>query len=917
MAVKKLIEVAMPLDAINAAAVREKSIRHGHPSGFHIWWARRPMVTARAVIWASLVDDPSSHPEQFPTEKEQETERERLFDILRQLVIWENTNNEDLLKQAKDEIAKSMGGDIPAFLDPFAGGGALPLEAQRLGLKSYGADLNPVPVVINKSMIDVPQRFAGLPPINNASRHSKISQDWNGSEGLAADVKHYGELVKQSAWQRVGRYYPKVKVPASQGGGEATVIAWIWATTVDCPNPVCGSTSILCKTYDISKKRGKLWHVVPTAKDGTITFETKEGRSPIAGTVARTGAKCIHCGSTISLDYIREAGRNHKLNHQLMAVVAEGNRGRLFISPDDEQITAANAVKRPDEAPSCELAGKAKVNVGLYGRLETSDLFSDRQLAALLAFSDATEEIQHKVLEDALSCGMEDDSIPLNEGGTGALAYSQAVQMYLAFLVDQLTNQCGLACSWHPNNVQMKNVFSRQAIPMVWDYAESNPFSNSSGCYGNLLDRAVEAFSGLPKHEIVGTAFQNDAQQDNGLRGLIISTDPPYYDNIDYADLSDYFYVWLRRNLRNVYPDLFSTMVTPKLEELVATPYLRGKEAARDFFEQGMFNAFRQFYEYACDDVPVTIYYAYKQSETTTTNLVEKTASTGWETMLSAIIRAGFTIVGTWPMQTEMTTALKDKQNVLASSIVLVCRKRDIGSPACTRRDFISVLRKELRSSLDKLQTSNIAPVDLAQSAIGPGIGAYSRFSVVYEADGTEMTVRSALHIINQELDLYFSDQDSDLDRESRFCLDLYTQSALDEIRFGEADVLARAKNTSIEGVVLKGALSSSKGVVRLLGRDEVRDTPSPDFCWLFTQQLAYAIETGGVEACAKILRDVYDSRAENAKALAYRLFTIADKKGWAQEAFAYNSLVVAWPDIQARAAQLQQETPVQTALDI
>lgn len=579
------------------------------------------------------------------------------------------------------------------------------------------------------------------------------------------------------------------------------------------------------------------------------------------------------------------------------------------------------AIGKPEDYPDAKIAANPRdFKTPNYGLETFSQLFTNRQLTALTTFSDLVHEAQERAERDAARAGLPDDGVGLADHGTGARAYGEAVGVYLAFLVDQLTNQCSSICGWNAPNTQMRTVFARQAIPMTWDYAESNPFSNSSGCFNNLFSLALQAFSNLaPSGSPEGHARQFDAQSDNGMRNIMVSTDPPYYDNIGYADLSDFFYVWLRRSLRNTYPKLFGTMLVPKHEELVATPYRenRGKEGAKEFFEQGMFRTFRQVYEYAREDVPVTIYYAFKQSETEKANGSEATASTGWETMLAAVIRAGFTINGTWPMRTEKPgRTIGNGTNALASSIVLVCRKRDADAPMATRRDFVAALKRELRPALDRLRTSSIAPVDLAQSAIGPGIGVYSRFSKVLEADGSEMGVRSALQLINQELDLYFSDQDGDLDRESRFCVELYAQCAFNEIRFGEADVLARAKNTSIEGLADRGALSASKGVVRLLARDELRGPADPDFCWLLTQQLARAMETGGVEACARMLRDVMGGRAENAKALAYRLYTVAERKGWNAEAFAYNSLVSAWPDIQGRAAQLMVERPVQGTLD-
>lgn len=917
---KKLIEVALPLDDINAASAREKSIRHGHPSTLHLWWARRPLAAARAVIWSSLVDDPSAHPEEFPTVEEQAAERERLFGILRELVVWENSNNDRVLNAAKAEIKRSMGDELPPLLDHFAGGGAIPLEAQRLGLKAYAQDLNPVAVTINKAMIEIPPLFADKFAVNPEARGKLTNGGWSGNAGLAADVKYYGTWMKEEAARRIGHMYPKVRVPAEQGGGEATVIAWLWARTVKCPNPACGHEAILVRSFDLSKKKGKEWHVEPVCEGGEVRFEVAPGKAMHDGTVNRRGATCVHCGAPIAFDHIREESREGRMGAKLMAIVAEGQRGRIYIAPDEVQIAAAD-VPMPDDYPQGKLAYyPGHLNTNVYGLDEFWKLFTNRQLTALTTFSALVGEAQKKAEADAVAAGLADDGQGLGEGGTGARAYGEAIGVYLANLVDQLANHNSSICSWHAGNTQLRNVFSRQAIPMTWDYAESNPFCNSSGCFDNLFIRMTEAFQGLPS--IVGKpgiVRQFDAQSDNGMRNIVVSTDPPYYDNIGYADLSDFFYVWLRQSLRRTYPRLFSTMLVPKHEELVATPYResRGKDGARDFFEEGMFSTFKQICKYACDDVPVTIYYAFKQSETESTNDVESTASTGWETMLSAIIHAGFSITGTWPIRTEMgSRMIASGTNALASSIVLVCRKRPEDAPMGTRRDFVMALKRELGPALDKLRSSNIAPVDLAQSAIGPGIGVYSRYSQVLEADGSPMTVRAALQLINQEVDAYFSDQDGELDRESRFCVDLYTQKAFDTIKFGEADVLARAKNVSIEGLAAQGLLASVKGSVHLLDRSEISehvDFKAPT--WLTTQQLTRALEEGGVTACAKIVSQTLGGRADGAKALAYRLFTIADKRNWQQEAFAYNSLVTAWPEIQSKAAQLAVERPMQDSL--
>ena len=921
---KKLIEVALPLEAINAESAREKSIRHGHPSTLHLWWARRPLATARAVIWSSLVDDPSSHPERFPTEEAQRQERERLFDILTRLVKWENSNDEEILAEAKAEILKSTDGNPPALLDPFAGGGAIPLEAQRLGLEAHAHDLNPVAVMINKAMIEIPPKFAGMRPVNpSAGRQGSANAGWKGAAGLAEDVRYYGEWMKQEAYKRIGHLYPKVKVPKEQGGGEATVIAWIWARTVKCPNPACGCEMPLVRSFVLSKKKGKEAYIKPNFIDGKFEYEVKNGKIKEEGTVVRTGAHCLACGTSVSLEYVREEGQAQRIGAQMMAVVAEGNNGRIYLAPDLEQIHAAK-VDEPEDVPISDLPEKALgFRVQVYGMKQHHQLFTNRQLTALTTFSELVGEAQQKAEADAVAAGMNNDHIALAEGGIGARAYGEAVGVYLAFVIDKMADYHSSICSWHNSGVKIRNTFGRQAIPMAWDYAEANPMCDSSGSYANMLAWVYRVVLLLPAENEKTNVKQFDAQSDCGLKDIMISTDPPYYDNIGYADLSDYFYVWMRQSLKNTYPKLFRTMLVPKNEELIATPYRHdgSVEKARNFFEDGMYKTCCQIHAYAREDVPVTIYYAFKQSESESDEKSgEKTASTGWETMLSAIIRSGFAITGTWPMRTEMANrSIASGANALASSIVLVCRKRPETAMSCTRRDFINALHREMRPALEKLQSANIAPVDLAQSAIGPGIGVFSRYKSVLESDGKPMTVRAALQIINQELDAYYNEQEGELDRESRFCVDMFSQYAFNNLKFGDADVLARAKNTSVQALAERGVMMAAKGEVRLLTREEIPEkVDSHEECiWLLTQQLARAMERGGVKECAQVAVELRGSNAENAKALAYRLYTICERKKWAQEGYAYNNLVVAWPDIQSMAAQMQAEMPVQMKLDV
>lgn len=914
---KKLIEVSLPLEKINDESAREKSIRHGHPSTLHLWWARRPLAAARAVIWASLVDDPSSHPEKFPTEEEQNEERQRLFRILEELVVWENSNNSEVLDRAKAEIKNSLGDDIPELLDPFAGGGAIPLEAQRLGLKAHAHDLNPVAVMINKAMIEIPPRFSGNAPVNpDALFDRKAGKAWSRAEGLAKDVRYYGGRMKREAFKRIGHLYPKAEVPRDLGGGEATVIAWIWARTVKCPNPACGCEMPLANSFILSKKKGNEAWVEPVIDGTSIEYVVHKGKCPKGKESCKLarGAefKCVRCGAVTNKTYIHDEISEKRSGSVLMAVVAEGKNGRIYLSPSEIQSEAArSAVPEWEPNEMMNVNSPNLVSGRGYGITQWKELFTNRQLTALTTFCDLVKEAQGKAESDAIAAGMADDGIPLRDGGKGAKAYGEAIGVYLAFLVDKLSDYQSAISSWDSSRDGLGHAFGRQAIPMVWDYSEGNPFSNSSGCFDNMIAWVVKSVENFPFARNTSLAEQLDAQSDCGLRNIMVSTDPPYYDNICYADLSDYFYIWMRHSLKDTYPELFSTVLVPKVDELVAeaSRHEGDKTKAKKFFEDGMLESCKQIYKYTRDDIPVTIYYAYKQSDSN-----EKgTASTGWETMLSAIIKSGFTITGTWPMRTELTNRrVGISTNALASSIVLVCRKRPTDAPITTRRNFVNALRRELRPALKKLQESNIAPVDLAQSAIGPGMAVFSRYGGVLGASGEPISVREALLIINEEIDLYFNEQSGDMDNDSRFCLDLYTQYAYNNVKYGEAEVLSNAKMASIRNMSEKGILYAKAGIVHLKERSELPEyKPDGECLWLLTQQLTRAVSEGGNRACAEILMKISDgSDAERAKDLAYRLYTIAERKGWASEAYAYNSLVVSWQEILKLAEDLEKRKP-------
>ena len=919
---KKLIEVALPLDDINRASAREKSIRHGHPSTLHLWWARRPLAAARAVIFAQMVDDPSSLPDMSPEEVEKE--RERLFVIMRKLVKWESTTDEGVLEEARIEIRRSWsrtceetGEDadqLPPFHDPFSGGGAIPLEAQRLGFNSYASDLNPVAVMINKAMIEIPPRFTGQAPVGPTpnGEQTKTATSWSGSSGLAEDVRRYGHWMREEAYKRIGHFYPKVRIPEEQGGGNGTAIAWLWARTITCPNPVCGCAMPLVRSFDLSTKAGKQVWVEPlvdnTSTPPSISYITHKGtNSSIDGTVSRTGARCIVCDTAIPLSQIRQDGISGHIGSQLMAVVVEGPSTRVYISPTSDIEDIAKKAT-PKWVPETDLPAKALgFRVQAYGMKQHKDLFTSRQLVALTTFSDLVQEARHRVIEDAIAAGRTDDGISLDDGGNGATAYGDALAVYLAFTLDKCTDYWSSFCSWHASREIIRNVFGRQAIPMVWDYAECNPFSASTGNWVAMVNWVWKAVS-ICNGRTSSTAIQLDAMSNGYHNPCIISTDPPYYDNIGYADLSDFFYVWLRRSLKDYFPSLFSTLLVPKTEELVATPYRHGsKQKAEKFFIEGMTKAMQHLAQQHHRDFPTTIYYAFKQAE----QKEEGLASTGWATFLQAIISAGLAVTGTWPMRTELSNRLVGSgTNALASSVVLVCRHREKNSPVTTRADFVRTLTLELPAALQTLQETSIAPVDMAQAAIGPGMAIFTRFTKVLENDGSTMSVQTALQLINKELDDYLSRDEGDYDDWTSFAIRWFDQFGLNSEIFGIAEDLARARGMSVEGVVQAGILESKTGKVRLLKREELDPNwdPATDdrlTVWEAAQYLIKALADQSESEAAGLLRRLGAVGTE-ARNLAYRLYSICEKKGWADEAIAYNSLIVAWP----RLTELMKQIP-------
>jgi len=996
---KKLIEVALPLEAISGTGCQQEKnpFLKGHPRNIQLWWARRPLAACRAVLFAQLVDDPDSdpayrRPDGTVDEDAAGLKRAQLFTLIEELVKWQNSNNERIINAARAEIARCVAsrlieegklgkdtiihgknegkphpkgplsgefrtawelivhghGDLeglerrtvrlcpsevvnhflatyaPPVLDPFAGGGSIPLEAQRLGLRAYASDLNPVAVLINKALIEIPPKFANLPPVHPEAEKKTL---WQGAEGLAEDVRRYGQWMRDEAARRIGHLYPKVKVTKKMAekrpdlkdyiGQELTVIAWLWARTVKSSNPAFAEVHVpLVKSFWLSKKKGKEVWVKPIVEPAnkTYRFEVQQGKpegtnKTIAENATKLGRgckfRCILSDSPIPEDYIKAEGMAGRMSNRLLAVVCEGTRGRIYVSPSPEMEAAARVPTPESDGINAPIAeDKRALWCLLYGLTHFNKLFTPRQLTALVTFSDLVGEARTKVLADAKAAGhLPDDDRGIADQGTGPQAYADAIVTYLALAVSQMTRYSSTLCGWNTTNENVAQVFGRQALPMVWDFAEANVVS------GKLDIVATCEWESRVLEELIIGLEGFSSQQDARLpipEGMIIATDPPYYDNIGYADLSDFFYVWLRRSLKNVYPQVLSTMLTPKAQEMIASPYRHdgSKAKAAAFFEKALGKTIAQWRQHSRPDFPTTIFYAFKQAETDN----EGTASTGWETFLAGLIDHGFSIMGTWPIRTEREKGLKGKVNALASSVALSCTNRPDGAPMATRREFLSVLKQELPDAMKKLQIGNIAPVDLAQAAIGPGMAVFSRYSKVVESSGDPMTVRTALTLINQILDEVLAEQEGEFDSDTRWAVAWFEQHGMDEGPYGVAETLSKAKNTSVEGLVEAGLVVAQGGKVQLIDRDEMPEDwdPAADnrlTNWEATQHLIQRLQNTGERAAAELLARLGGDYGERARDLAYRLYNICDRKGWAQQALGYNSLIVAWPEI-SRLAQ-------------
>jgi putative DNA methylase len=952
---RKLIEVSLPLDSINTESIRRKQkAPKGWPTSFHKWWAQRPIAAARAVIFAQLVNDPGYQQgrgfKYGKNKKDASVERKRLFKIIEELIKWENSANPEVLERALTEIRKSWNEvcelnkdhpqakelfnpeSLPAIYDPFAGSGTIPLEAQRLGLRAIASDLNPVAVLINKALMEFPRKFSGRPPVRPAQLSTSASGDlglrrrWLGATGLAEDVRFYGEWMREEAHKRIGHLYPEIETTNEitserpdlefPVGTKLTPIAWIWARTVKSPNPVFRHVHVPLISNFVLSSKAEGAYVEPVVIGDHYAFKVKVGVPPPGASkgtkLARANFRCLLSGTPIESDFIKAEGQAGRMNARLMAMVVEYKGKRLYLSPTAEQEEIARRA-RPEWKPELAISGSTQyVGVKPYGMETFSQLFTDRQLTALTAFSDLSQEVLQRCREDAVLAGMSDDPLGIESGGSGAIAYAEAVSTYLALVVDRMVFYGSSLCGWLTKDNAMGKSMPQQAFMMTWDFAEGNPLGKSSADIGTCI-KSVSNYLELAAPNADVSIHQHDVRVfvGNGSK-VILSTDPPYYDNVPYADLSDFFYVWLRRSLKPIFPDLFATIASPKEEELVAFAYRHetGKAGAEEFFLKGMTDAMHRLAEKAHPAFPSTIYYAFKQTETDENAAI---SSTGWVTFLEAVIRAGFAISGTWPMRTESERRMRAADsNALASSIILVCRKRSVDAAIVSRRDFLRELNTVLPEALDEMtrgsgeERSPVDPVDLSQAILGPGMAAFSKYAAVLEADGKPMSVRTALQLINRFL------AEDDFDPDTQFCLHWFEQHGWGQGRFGDADTLSRAKGTSVDGVRDAGVIESGGGVVRLRKWSEYPSdwNPQKDMrlpVWEVLHQFIRALRNEGETTAGHLLASVRE-KSEATRQLAYRLHTLCERQGWAEDARAYNELITSWTGIEVAASMVPTE---------
>ncbi|HQE22178.1 MAG TPA: DUF1156 domain-containing protein [Thermosynergistes sp.] len=789
MAAKSFIERDFPVKEVSEESAREKNIRHGHISTLHIWWARRPLASSRASVYAALTPEPKD-----------EGERLKRSQFLHNLSKWESSLNKNLIERAREEILRANGGKPPKVLDPFAGGGAIPLEALRLGCDTYASDLNPVAVLIEKCTLEYPQKYGKTEnnpysgqfgkeklkdPGKASVKHQQNDKQPNLdsyeqmtflpspqreiSNPLLYDVKRWGEWVLEEARKEIGKFYP----PEADG---SIPVGYIWARTVKCQNPACGAEIPLVRQTWLAKKDKKrvAYKLIP--KGNRFEFEIREGEQidfdPETGTVSRAKVVCPCCGSGLSDKEVRKQFQQGKAGQRMIAVVLHhaGRQGKTYRLATEKDLEVFKAAEKyleekrqalfdkwgfdpvPDEpTPEGKGSGAERAfSVRNYGLNTWGDLFNSRQKLALITFMEKVRQAHEKMLAE----------------GYGEEC-AKAVTSYLAFAIDRQLDYNSTLCVWAVAGEFIAHTFGRQALPMIWDYFELSPWSKATGDWNSAMDwilKVVEHFSHILQSAVVIQASATSLPYSDNYFDAVI-TDPPYYDNVPYSYLSDFFYVWLKRTVGDLYPELFATPLTPKSEEIVAYSHKEGGfEGGKKFFEDMIAKAFREIYRVLKPEGIAVIVFAHKSTD-------------AWETIINALLNSGLYLTASWPINTEMKARLRAKESAaMASSIYMVCRKRTESKTAYFN-EIKPQIEARIKEKLDQFWNEGIGGSDFFISAIGPAMEVFGKYESVEKLSGEKVTAAELLEFVRKSVSEYAlakilkSPELGGIDEETRFYL--------------------------------------------------------------------------------------------------------------------------------------------------
>ena len=817
---KRLIEVSLPLAKISQQSAREKSIRHGHISTLHIWWARRPLAAMRAAIFAALIPAPDD-----------DAERERLERLIAAIVDWDQVKagNSQAIEEARARIRRAFPDRPPRLLDPFMGGGATGLEALRLGCETHALELNPVAHLIELCTLVYPQRYGSgetEEQRRTGDRRSPTADrrqltlpgsapTGGGGRTLADDVRHWGRWVLERAREEIGHLY-------ANPTGDETIVGYLWARTVRCPNPACGAEMPLVRQWWLAKTKRRKIALRPRVNREArrITFEVIDVGAqhaapdfdPGRGTSSRGHATCLACGQVADVTYIRAEGKAGRMGEMPLAVIYEqektGKGYRPFTEQDEELFQKALTLlgELDENAPDEPLppVGTLGFRVQRYGLTRWGDLFNARQTLALLTFSRQVRAAHEAMLAE----GMDPER-------------AKAVTTYLSVIVDRLADYNTTLCTWHNTGEKINHTFGRQALPMIWDYTELNPFSGATGDWSGAMawiTRVIEhaaRTSGRPAIARQGTATRLP-WPDGHFDALI--TDPPYYDAVPYADLSDFFYVWLKRSIGFLHPKVFRTPLTPKSAEIIQEPARHDDDAtAKAFYEREMTRAFAEARRVLRPDGVFVVVFAHK-------------STAAWETLLNSLLEAGLVVTASWPLHTERPGRLRAHESAaLASSIFIVCRARVAGGEG-----YFDDVREELaatiRERLDFFWRQDIRGADFFISAIGPAVSVFGRYRRVYRLDGSEVGVGELLNLVQAMVSEYALDrilngggtQVGGVDAPTRYYILHRWAYGRGKIPFDDAMRLAMALGADVSALMgRRGLLKQSGETVRLLGPKE------------------------------------------------------------------------------------------------